>query len=190
MRSPTNQLRTKLAEVRCQLFDIPERSWRRWQARAKRERPPKGPWPAPTRRAHRDVVVALASAHSAWGHRKVWAMARHAGNALSQSSVLRILDEEGLLLKADYQRERRRLAQARKAAFAQTPTGPNMVWQFDFSPVSRPPQVAPGGLLASRTTGASMSSGGTGHRPLTSTTPSPESNSHWPKQSDCLAVPP
>lgn len=47
--------------------------------------------------------------------------------------MLRILDEAGLLLKADYQRERRQLAQQRKAAFAAPPTGPNMVWQFDFS---------------------------------------------------------
>ena len=47
--------------------------------------------------------------------------------------MLRILDDAGLLLKADYQRERRQLAQQRKAAFAAPPTGPNMVWQFDFS---------------------------------------------------------
>lgn len=47
--------------------------------------------------------------------------------------MLRVLAEEGLLLKADYQRERRKLATARKAAFAAPPTAPNMVWQFDFS---------------------------------------------------------
>ncbi|MHB1595951.1 MAG: hypothetical protein ACYCO9_19185 [Streptosporangiaceae bacterium] len=32
-----------------------------------------------------------------------------------------------------YQRERRKLAQRRKAAFAADPTGPNQVWQLDFS---------------------------------------------------------
>jgi putative transposase len=78
-------------------------------------------------------VLAIATKHPAWGHRKVWAMARHAAHAVTASTVLRILDEEGLLLKADYQRGRRQLAAARKAAFCDPPTAPNMVWQFDFS---------------------------------------------------------
>jgi putative transposase len=52
--------------------------------------------------------------------------------------VLLILDDEGLLLKAHYQRERRQLAQARRAAFADTPTGPNQVWQLDFSEYETP----------------------------------------------------
>jgi len=65
-------------------------------------------------------------------------MARHAGHRLSASTVLRILAEEDLLLKADYQRERRNLAQARKAAFAAPPTGPNQVWQLDFSEIETP----------------------------------------------------
>ena len=122
----------------CQIFGIPERSYRRWQARARRGLPVKGPWPRPERDRHRDAVLVLAEAHPAWGHRKVWAMARHAGHAVTMSTVLRILDDEGLLLKADYQRERRRLAQQRRAAFAAPPTGPNMVWQFDFSEYETP----------------------------------------------------
>lgn len=118
----------------CELFGIPERSWRRWQARARAGQPVvKGPWPAPAREQHRQAVVGLAGDHPAWDHRKIWAMARHDGHRVSQSTVRRIFDEEGRLLKADYQRERRRLAQARKAAFADPPTGPNQVWQFDFS---------------------------------------------------------
>lgn len=117
----------------CQMFDIPERSWRRWQSKARAGQPVKGPWPAPSRQAHRAAVVAAATAHPAWGHRKIWAMVRHDGRPLSQSTVLRILAEEGLLLKADYQRERRQLAKQRKAAFAAAPTGPNQLWQFDFS---------------------------------------------------------
>ncbi len=112
---------------------IPLRTYRRHQARARAGAPLKGPWPAPVRTAHRQVIVDLAAAHPAWGHRKIWAMARHAGHRLSQSTVARLLDEEGLLLKADYQRERRELAKARKAAFAAPPTGPNQVWQLDFS---------------------------------------------------------
>jgi transposase InsO family protein len=79
------------------------------------------------------VVVALATRHPAWGHRKIWAMARHAGHPVTASTVLRSLDDEGLLLKAQYQRERRQLAQQRRAAFAEPPTGPNQVWQLDIS---------------------------------------------------------
>jgi hypothetical protein len=41
----------------------------------------------------------------------------------------RQLRDEGLLLPAHYQRERRKLAERRKAAFATEPTGPNHVWQ-------------------------------------------------------------
>ncbi len=39
----------------------------------------------------------------------------------------------GLLLTADYQRERRQLAAARRAVFVTPPDGPNRVWQLDFS---------------------------------------------------------
>lgn len=79
------------------------------------------------------MIVALAIRHPDWGHRKIWGTARQGGYRVWQSSVLRILDDAGLLLKADYQRERRQLARARKSALAAPPTGPNMAWQFDFS---------------------------------------------------------
>ena len=117
----------------CQLLDVPERTWRRWQAKARAEQPPKGPWPRPAREPVREAAVAHALAHPAWGHRKVWAMARHDGHRVSQATVLRLLREEGLILPAEYQRERRKLAQRRRAAFAAEPTGPNQVWQLDFS---------------------------------------------------------
>ena len=39
----------------------------------------------------------------------------------------------GLLQPIDYQGERRELAKARKAAFAEAPRRPNEVWQLDFS---------------------------------------------------------
>ena len=39
------------------LIDMPERTWRRWQAKARQDRGPKGPWPQPARRAARDLVV-------------------------------------------------------------------------------------------------------------------------------------
>src|SRR4051794_10960558 len=117
----------------CQLIDMPERTWRRWQARTRAGNRPKGPWPRPARLAARDRVLAHATKHPAWGHRKIWAMTRHDGHVVSEASVLRLLRDEGLILPARYQRERRRLAERRKAALANDPTGPNQVWQLDFS---------------------------------------------------------
>lgn len=46
---------------------------------------------------------------------------------------MQVRRDEGLILPAAYQRERRQLAARRKAAFATEPTGPNQVWQLDFS---------------------------------------------------------
>lgn len=59
-------------------------------------------------------------------------MTRHDGHRVSQATVLRLLRDEGLILPAHYQKERRALAERRKAAFAKEPTGPNQVWQLDF----------------------------------------------------------
>jgi putative transposase len=117
----------------CALIGVPERTWRRHQARARAGAPVKGPWPRPARERVRDAARRHALAHPAWGHRKVWAMCRHDGHRVSQATVLRLLRDEGLLLEANYQRERRQLAARRKAAFATEPTGPNQVWQLDFS---------------------------------------------------------
>jgi transposase InsO family protein len=117
----------------CTLIDMPERTWRRWQAKARAGQPAKGPWPQPARERARQLVLKHALAHPAWGHRKIWAMVRHDGHMVSQATVLRILRDEGLILPAQYQRERRKLAERRKAAFANEPTGPNQVWQLDFS---------------------------------------------------------
>jgi transposase InsO family protein len=51
----------------------------------------------------------------------------------SASSVERALRRRGLLQPIDYTGERRELAKAREAAFAEDPTAPNEVWQLDFS---------------------------------------------------------
>nr|WP_254668967.1 IS3 family transposase [Brevibacterium sp. CS2] len=112
---------------------MPERTWRRWQAKARTGTAVKGPWPQPARQAASELVVTHALAHPAWGHRKIWAMVRHDGHVVSEATVLRILRDEGLILPAQYQRERRKPAERRKAAFATEPTGPNQVWQLDFS---------------------------------------------------------
>src|SRR5660397_24710 len=122
----------------CELIDMPERTWRRWQAKARASHPPKGPWPQPARRAARDLALKHATAHPAWGHRKVWAMTRYDGHRVSQATVLRLLRDERLILPAHYQRERRKLAERRKAAFAKEPTKPNQVWQLDFSELAYP----------------------------------------------------
>ncbi|MFF0547311.1 transposase [Nocardia thailandica] len=117
----------------CQVIGVPERTWRRRQARVRVGAPVKGPWPRPARETVREAARRHALEHPAWGHRKVWAMCRYEGFRVSQATVLRLLRDEGLLLPAAYQRERRQLAQRRKAAFAVEPTGPNQVWQLDFS---------------------------------------------------------
>ncbi len=98
----------------CELIDMSGRSWRRRQAKARSSCPPKGPWPRPARTSARDLVV------------------KH-GHRVSQATVLRLLLDGGLILPAHYQRQRRQLAERRKAAFAKEPTGPNQVWQLDFS---------------------------------------------------------
>ncbi len=117
----------------CSLIGVPERTWRRWQAKARGHAPPKGPWPQPVRQKAKPAIVKHAAAHTAWGHRKVWAMTRRDGVQVSPSTVMRALKDENLLQPADYQRQRRQLAAARKAAFVVPPTGPNQVWQLDFS---------------------------------------------------------
>ena len=115
------------------LIDVPERTYRRWQAKAKQSRPAKGPWPRPAREAARSLVTAHALRKPEWGHRKIWAMTRHDGHRVSQSTVLRLLRDDGLILPSEYQKQRRELAKDRKAAFAVTPTGPDQVWQLDFT---------------------------------------------------------
>jgi transposase InsO family protein len=117
----------------CALIDMPERTWRRWQARARAGEPTRGPWPRPVSDVVEPYVVKHAEAHTAWGHRKVWAMTRHDGHACSASTTLRIMRRRNLLQPADYTRERRQLAAARRAAFVVPPSGPNQVWQLDFS---------------------------------------------------------
>ncbi len=120
----------------CALIGVPERTWRRLrrhQARARQARPRRARGRVRPASLAREVARRHALAHPAWGHRKVWAMCRHDGHLVSQATVLRLLRDDGLILEASYQRERRQLAARRKAAFATEPTGPNQVWQLDFT---------------------------------------------------------
>lgn len=78
------------------MLGIPERTWRRRQARARSDADAtKGPWPAPVRTDAQLVaaVRAHATAHPTWGYRRVWALVREQGYEVSESSVLRILRE-------------------------------------------------------------------------------------------------
>jgi putative transposase len=117
----------------CQLTGIPRRTYHRWQAKARAGASAKGPWPAPVVDAVEPVVAKYAADWPAWGHRKIWALMRADGYHTSMSTVERAMRRRGLLQPVDYQGERREHAKARKAAFADEPTGPHQVWQLDFS---------------------------------------------------------
>jgi hypothetical protein len=47
--------------------------------------------------------------------------------------VERIMRRRGLMQGRDYTAEVRQWAAARRAAFTEPPTGPNRVWQLDFT---------------------------------------------------------
>ncbi|WP_206443037.1 integrase core domain-containing protein [Candidatus Protofrankia californiensis] len=118
----------------CELIGIPRRTYARWRATARAGGPAgKGPWPAPVVDTVEPVAAKYAADWLAWGHRKIHALMAVDGHTASASSVERALRRRGLLQPVDYQGERRELARARKAAFAQAPTGPCQVWQLDFS---------------------------------------------------------
>ena len=115
------------------LIGVPERSYRRWQHRQRCGRPARGPWPAPACDQGEPLAVAKADSFPAWGHRKLAALLRADGHPAPDSTVLRALRRTGRVLPVDYQAERRQHAQARRAAFVAPPSGPNQVWQLDFS---------------------------------------------------------
>lgn len=117
----------------CRLIGTPERSYRRWQQRQRQGRPVKGPRPAPTRDRVEPTAIEYADRFPAWGHRKVAELMRVDGHHAPDATVLRALRRSGRVQPIDYQAERRQLAQARRAAFVVPPTGPNQVWQLDFS---------------------------------------------------------
>jgi putative transposase len=115
------------------LAGMPRRTYTRKLAKLRAGSPPKGPWPAPAVDAFEPLVEKYAQDWPAWGHRKVWALMRVDGHEGSASTVERAMRRRGLLQPVAYQRERRELAQARRAAFLEPPTGPTQVWQLDFS---------------------------------------------------------
>jgi transposase InsO family protein len=115
------------------LIGVPERSYRRWQHRQRQGRPVKGPWPAPVRDRVERAAIVYADRYPAWGHRKIAMLMRVDGHHAPDATVLRALKRTGRVLPVDYQAERRRHAEARRAAFVVPPAGPNQVWQCDFT---------------------------------------------------------
>lgn len=115
------------------LIGVPERSYRRWQQRERLGLPVKGPWPAPSTDRIEPVAIAYADRYPAWGHRKLSTLMQVDGHYAPTSTVLRALKRTGRVLEVDYQAERRDHARARKAAFVVPPSGPNQVWQLDFT---------------------------------------------------------
>lgn len=90
-------------------------------------------WPAPVVDRIEAAAADKAQAHSAWGHRKITAMLKADGVAVSASSVERALRRRGLLLPARYLADRRDNARRRRERFLVPPTRRNRVWQMDFS---------------------------------------------------------
>lgn len=116
-----------------QLTGIPRRTYHRWQANARATGRAKGPWPAPVVDGLEPLAAKYAEDWPGWGHRKIWGLMRADGITTSMSSVERAMRRRGLLQPVDYTGQRRELAKARKAAFADPPTAPMQVWQLDFS---------------------------------------------------------
>lgn len=118
----------------CTLTGIPRRTYHRWLARSRRGEPAgNGPWPAPVVEAIEPVAAKYAADWPAWGHRKIHALMAADGHLTSASTVERAMRRRGLLQPVDYTGQRRELAKARKAAFADPPARCNEVWQLDFS---------------------------------------------------------
>lgn len=117
-----------------ELLEIPRRTYTYRLAKHRLGEPVKGPWPAPVVDRIEPTVAKYAGDWPAWGHRKVWAIARADGHDVgSQSSVKRAMGRRDLLQPVRYQAERRQLARDRREAFIEPPVRRNRVWQFDFS---------------------------------------------------------
>jgi putative transposase len=115
------------------LIGAAERSYRRWQQRQRQGRPAKGPWPTPSTDRIEPIAVAYADRYPQWGSRTIATLMRLDGYYAPDSTVLRALKRTGRALEVNYQAERRRHAEARRAVFVVPPSGPNQVWQLDFT---------------------------------------------------------
>ena len=117
----------------CRLIETPERTWRRWQAKARAGDRTKGRWPTPAQDTIEAAAVAKAKDWPAWGHRKITALLAADGHPVNESTVKRVLARNALLLPVNRTALIRDLAAARRAAFVTAPWRRNQVWQLDFS---------------------------------------------------------
>ena len=117
----------------CRLVGVPERSYRRWQQRQRQGRPAKGPWPTPSADRIEPVAIEYADRFPQWGSRTIATLMRIDGIEAPDSTTYRALKRAGRVLEVTYQADRRQHAKARRAAFVVPPSGPNQVWQMDFS---------------------------------------------------------
>ena len=115
------------------LLGVPERSYRRWQQRERDGRPLKGPWPTPSADRIEPTAIAYADRYPQWGSRTIATLMRIDGHHAPDATVYRALKRSGRVLELNYQAERRQHAEARRAAFVVPPSGPNQVWQCDFT---------------------------------------------------------
>lgn len=162
----------------CQLFEVPERTWRRKQAKARTATSSKGPWPRPARqRGSRLCAQSMRWLIQRGDTERTWAMVRHDGHVVSKASVLRILRDEALILPAQYQRERRRLAERRDACVRHQADAPESGMAAGLHLGSRPPLAGSGDWPNAGTTTRNMSIGSISLPPPTSTT-----RSSWPRR--------
>ena len=117
----------------CRLLGLPERTYRRWQQRSRQGRPAKGPWPSPSADRIEPTAIEYADRYPQWGSRTIATLMRTDGFDAPDSTTYRALKRTGRVLEVNYQAERRQHAQARRAAFVVPPSGPNQVWQLDFT---------------------------------------------------------
>jgi putative transposase len=115
------------------LIGVPERTYRRWQKRQRDGQPVKGPWPTPSADRIEATAIDYADRYPQWGSRTIATLMRLDGHYGPDSTVYRALKRTGRVLEVDYQSERRLHSEARRAVFVVPPSGPNQVWQLDFT---------------------------------------------------------
>ena len=93
----------------------------------------KGPWPTPAADRLEPAAIDYADRYPQWGSRTIATLMRIDGLHAPDSTVYRALKRAGRVLEVNYQAERRQHAEARRAAFVVPPSGPNQVWQLDFT---------------------------------------------------------
>ena len=172
----------------CRLIGMPERAWRRWQAKARRAEPSMGRWPQPARQAARSLVTTHALAKPEWGHRKIWAMTRHDWHKLSQATVLRLLRDDHLILPSELRQAASKAHQRPQSCIHETPTGPVPGVAAGSCSRSRPPRVGFGGSRGAGTGTHHTSTLGISRRLRTSMTRSRRSSSSWPTMSACSGI--